>query len=215
MNTNEFVQATILKATGKVSNLISTDAKWTRIVDIGNRQIRKWERLADWNSLYEPKYNAGTVTATDRIELDDEVRKLSDTIDDNVRIVYGVNQFTEWQIVDAEKLKLHSSGNYCAKIGRNLVFNKTFSASDVEFGGTIEVPVYYFAETLTGASSDVPVDDPEWLVCMTAAEYVRTDITKQNQYPNLVGEANSILSQMLNDNDGHILEVYRPWSAGI
>lgn len=215
MNTTEFVQAVILKASGKASTLVSTDTKWIKIVAIANRQIRKWERLADWNSLYDPKYAIGTVTTTDTYEFDDEIRKLSDTAGDTVRVVASDDSYTEWQVVNAERLKQYSSGNFCAQIGRTLVFNKTFSSEDVEFGGSIQVPVYLYAELLTTSSSEVPVDDPEWLVCMTAAEYVRNDITKQNQYPNLVGEANELMDNMMDDNDGQIVEVYRSWSAGI
>ena len=209
MTTSEFVQAVILKATGKASNLVSTDTKWIKIVSIANRQIRKWERVADWNSLYDPHYVIGTVSATDTYELDDEVRKLSDTPGDTVRIVYDTdnNLFSEWQVVNAERLKQYSSGNYCAQVGKNLVFNKTFKTTDTEYGGSIQVPVYLYAEPLTSASSEVPVDDPEWLICMTAAEYVRNDVTKQNQYPNLVQEANDILQTMIDDNDGQIVEV--------
>lgn len=216
MNTTEFVQAAILKATGKASTLVSTDTKWIKLVGIANRQIKKWERQADWNSLYDGAFEIGTVSATDRFDLDDDIRKLSDTAGDSVRVVYDTdnNLYTEWEIVNAERLKTYPTGNYCAQVGRTLVFNKTFSSTDTEFGGTIQVPVYLYAEPLTGANSEVPIDDPEWLICMTAAEYVRNDITKQNQYPNLVSEANSILETMLEDNDGQFVEVYRPWRPG-
>lgn len=212
MTTSEFVQACVLKATGKVSTLVSTDSKWLKIVGIANRQIKKWEREADWNSLYDPDYSIGTVTATDEFELDDEIRKISDNADDPVRIIHTDDSYTDYQVVNAERLKYYSTGNYCAQIGRTLKFNSAFTSTDAEYGGTIQVPVYLYAETLTTAGSEVPVDDPEWLICMTAGEYIRNDVTKQNQYPNLVAEANAILEVMKEDNDGQIVEVSRPWS---
>lgn len=216
MTTSEFVQKVVLKATGKATTLTSTDTKWTKIVGIANNIIPAWEDEADWNSLYDPEYSIGTVTATDTFDLDEEIRKISDTVGDNVRIVYDADNdlYTEWQVVSAERLKDYSTGNYCAQIGRTLKFNKTFASTDTEFGGTIEVPVYLHAELLTTASSEVPVDRPMWLVVMTAAEYVRNDITKQGQYTNLVAEANSLLEKMIDTNDGQIVEVSRPWSAG-
>jgi hypothetical protein len=216
VTTSEFVQATILKATGKATVLTSSDTKWIKIVAIGNRLIKKWERLADWNSLYTPDYPGGTITATDSFELDDEIRKLSDTDGDYVRIVNATdsNIYYDYTVVNAERLKQYTVGRYCAQMGRNLVFNKIFTTTDPEYGGEIQLPVYLFADELTTATSEVPVDDPEWLVCLSAGEYVRNDITKQNQYPNLVTEANEILEIMMDDNDGQIIEVYRPWSAG-
>lgn len=217
LNTTQFVQATILRATGKASTLVSTDTKWVKIVGIANRLIRVWERAADWNSLYDPKYSGGTVTATDTFELDSDIRKLSDTYGDPVRIVSATDSTQKWDytVVNAERLKQYSEGQYCAQIGRNLVFNREFEATDPQFGGTIELPVYLHATELKTVSTQIPVDDPEWLICMAAAEYVRNDITKQGQYPNLVQEANSYLDQMMDENDGQIAEPYAPWTPGV
>lgn len=213
MTTSEFVHACILKATGKASTLVSTDTKWVKIVGIGNRQIKKWETETDWNSLYDPDYSIGTVTATDSFELDDEIRKISDNVEDPVRIVYDStnNLYTDYRVVSADRLKSYPTGHYCAQVGRTLKFNKAFVSTDTEFGGDIQVPVFLYAEELT-TNGEVPVDDPEWLVCMTAAEYVRNDVTKQNQYPNLVAEANAILDLMKETNDGQITTAARPWS---
>lgn len=217
MNTTEFVQAVHLKAVGKASVLVATDTKWIKIVAIANRQIRKWERLNDWNSLYDPRYEVGTVSATDTFELDDEVRKISDTQGDPIRLVDSTDSavYSDYDIVTADRIKSYASGSYAAQQGRNLVFNASFPADSNLIGRTILLPVYLYADLLTGPNSEVPVDDPEWLITMTAAEYIRNDITKQNQYPNLVAEANEILEKMMEDNDGQINEPLRPWSAGI
>lgn len=216
MTTSDFVNAVILKATGKPTLLTTSDSKWAKILAIGNRYISQWqnERGVDWNSLYDPEYSLGTVSASKSYELDDEIHKLSDARDDYVYI-YRAGETTSpirYQTVSADRLKNYY-GNYCAQIGRNLVFNKTFTTSDAEYGGSITVPVYLYADPLVGLSDDVPVDDPEWLVVITAAEYVRNDITKQNQYPNLIGEANEIMARMIDDNDGQVSEVTRDFQA--
>jgi hypothetical protein len=153
------------------------------------------------------------VSATDTFDLDDEIRKLSDARDDTVRIVHtDGTHYTDYEVVPANQLKTdYSSGAYCAQIGATLKFNKAFVSTDRQFGGTIYVPKYGFAEHLVNDSDDVPVDDPQWLVLMCAAEYVRNDIVKQNQYPNLVNEANALMQAMKDTNDAQVEVVARPW----
>jgi len=62
--------------------------------------------------------------------------------------------------------------------------------------------VKLYPEKLTSAGSTVPVDDPNWLVKITAAEWVRNDSVRQNQYPNLIAEANALMEKMKEANDG-------------
>ena len=214
MITADFVQSVLLKATGKVTSVTSTDKKWLKVVAIANRQIKKWETEGDWNSLYDPNYSLGTISATDTYEIPDDIRRLSDTLGDSIRIVHA-NGTTEYTVVKADQLKKYRDGNFCAQIGSNLVFNRAFTADDAEFGGELLIPVYLFAELLVSPNSEIPVDDPEWLVVMTAAEYVRNDITKQNQHPTLIQEGNDILAAMIDENDGQLTEVSRPWSLEV
>ena len=217
MITSDFVQAVLLKATGKVTSVTSTDKKWLKVVAIANRQIKRWEIEADWNSLYDPEYSLGAVTATDTFAIPAAVRKLSDTLGDAVIIEHAIDpeQQTIYDVVSADRLKLYKNGYYCAQIGSNLVFNRAFTADDPEFGGELLIPAYTHATELIDGTSIIPVDDPEWLITITAAEYVRNDITKQNQYPNLITEANDILAAMIDENDGQFVEVLRPWSLEV
>jgi hypothetical protein len=223
VTTSEFVAAVILRATGKTSTAVSGDTKWTKVLGIGNLKIQDWadEPGVDWNSLYDPLFSIGTVTATDTFALDDSIRKISDTKDDYVVVNHtdGTGQ-TQYQVVAADDLKNYYwgqnkesyTGYYCAQIGRNLVFNHKFVTTDPQYGGTILVPVYTYPEPLVGDSDDVPVDIPNWLVVVAAAEYVRNDITKQNQFPGLIAEANEIMQRMKDDNDAQVQEVHGDWS---
>lgn len=173
----------------------------------------------DWSSLYDPAFVIGTVTNTDTYDLDlDTIRKLSDKEGDAVRIYWtdGVG-YTDYDIIPADDLKLHywgqtkqnPSGNYCAKIGSTLVFNHTFVSTDKQFGGTIKVPMYGYADLLVNEGDDVPVDIPDWLVTASAAEYVRTDITLQAQYPLLLAEANDIMERMIDDESAQVDLIFR------
>ena len=74
--------------------------------------------------------------------------------------------------------------------------------------GIINVPVYLRAPLLTKADSIVPVDNPMWLVTMCAAEYARNDILLQNQYSNLIAEANQLMQKMIENNAAQAS--YRP-----
>lgn len=217
MTASQLVAAVYLKATGKTSSLVSTDTKYIKILGIANDLIHQWENEngVDWTSLYDPNFALGTVTATDTFAIPATVRKISDARGDFVRIEWtdGVN-YTDYDVVPADTLKRYdTSERVCAQIGTNLVFKKAFKTTDAEFGGSLQVPIYTFAPTLSADADVVPVDIPRWLVVMTAAEYVRNDITKQNQYPNLVQEGNALMERMKDDNDAQISEPYMPWGA--
>ena len=224
MDTSDLVAAVLLKATGKTSTATSGDTKWTKVLGIANQKIDEWENEpeVEWNSLYNPALSFGAVTNTDTFAIPATVRKISDTKGDVVRIEHtdGVN-YTDYQIVPADTLKDYyagvdkdtSNGNYCAQIGSNLVFNRTFISTDIQFGGTIKVPVYTFAAHLVADDDEVPVDIPQWLVISTAAEYVRNDITRQNQYPNLIAEANNLMNKMKENNASQVEVVNRPWGV--
>lgn len=205
---SDLVSGVVLKATGKRSTLTATDEKYLKIVELANQYTDVWQNTTDWSSQYDPDLSFGTVTATDTFSVPSTVRKISDARGDTVRIWYtdGVG-YTDFGIVPADTLKRYTTtDNVCAQIGSSLVFKRTFASTDSEFGGTIKVPVYTFAATLASASDVISVDIPRWLVFMCAAEYVRNDITKQNQYPNLVQEANELMEKMRDDNDAQINE---------
>lgn len=225
MTITEFITDTYLIAVGKATPPTSGTSKYTRIVGLGNIHQRRWAREPgiDWNSLYDPAVSLGTVTATDTFDIDSSIRKLSDRQGDTVRIVWtdGVG-YTDYDIVDANTLKDYSFGVnresplgfYCAQIGTTLVFNHTFTTDDPQFGGEIFVPAYTFPDDITSTNPDsdeVQVDDPDWLVYKTAAEYVRNDVTRRSRFPELEAKANEIMERMKDDNDGQIDSVDKPW----
>lgn len=216
MTLAELVAKAYVTATGKLSTLTAADTKYQKLVAIANNQIDLWQNTpnVDWNSLYDKTYSLGTVTATDTFTLGDDVRKISDALGDYVQIKTADGNTTNFDVVSADSLKRYVNGSrVCAQIGRSLVFPQAFTASDPLYGGTIYAPIYRYAEPLVNASDDVPVDIAQWLVLMTAAEYVRNDNTKLNQYPNLVRQANDLLTRMIDDNDGQMTEAYMSWSA--
>lgn len=226
MTITELVADAYLKATGKTT-VLTTGTKYDRIVALADFYQRRWAREPgiDWNSLYDPAFSLGTVTATDTFDIDtSSIRNLSSREGDVVRIVWsnGVG-YTDYDLVSSDTLKDYSMGvtkqspfgSYATRIGNQLVFNHTFTTSDSQYGGEIFVPAYVFPEPITSDNpndDEIQVDDPDWLVTRVAAEYVRNDITRRQRYPELLAEANEIMQRMKDDNDAQISEVYRPWT---
>jgi len=225
MTITEAVADVYLRATGKTTTL-TTGTKFNKIIGLLNHYQKKWSRESgiDWNSLYNAGLSIGTVTATDTFGLDtNAIRKISDREGDCVRIVWsdGVG-YTDYLVVPHDYLKDYyygpnkenSTGFVCTQIGKDLVFNHTFTTLDPQYAGEIFVPSYTFADPIvsTAMDEDVQVDDPDWLVVACAAEYVRTDLTRQSQHPFLIQEANAIMERMKDDNGGQIDLVNRPWA---
>lgn len=214
MTLADLVAKSYLKASGKRSTLTNADDKWLKLRDIANSYIEIWQETldVDWKSLYNPKYTPGVVTATDTFTLDGTVRKVSDERDDPVQVISADgSSIYNYAVVPADTLKRYdANAMVCAQIGSTLVFRSPFSATSPLIGCTIYVPIYKFASTLTTDTDVVPVDIPQWLVLMTAAEYIRNDVTKQAFYPNLVQEANAIMQRMMENNDAQVNDVFVP-----
>jgi len=205
---SDFVAQSYLKATGKVSSLTSTDSDWVKLLALGNLYQQTWakETGVDWRSLYDPAVNCGTVSATDTFDLDSSIYKVSQTEGDTVRVIYAsdTTKNSDFSVVRADRLKYYTSGNYCAQVGQTLKFNRTFKSTDPEFGGTIYVPGYTLPDSLVSSGDDIVVDVPEWLTTICAAEYARTNLVLQNQYPNILAEANELMKKMVENNNAQV-----------
>lgn len=211
MTRPEFLSAVYLRATGKPTAPTS-GRKYDQILALGTFYTRQWqdENDVDWDSLFDFFNVSGTVTATDEFTIPATVRKVSQQEGDVVRIVRTDGDVTEYQLVAPDRLYENRYGYAVAKIGSQLKFASAFTATSREFGGTIVVPGYGFAVFPTDDSTAIPVDNADWLVVRVAAEFVRTDITRQNQYPNLLNEANQLMLKMRENNSGRSDEIYRP-----
>lgn len=202
MTLQELIDAVMLKATGKATILAKTNAKWSKIRGIANYYQHAWlnEPGMHWNSRYERARQIGTTSSNDEYELDDDILEISTAWGDNVYIEDKDGKRVDFELVPYNDLRNYPYGNYCAKLGNKLVFNTRFADDDPSFGGTIFAPVYTDIEDLENDSDDIIVDDPNWLVTICAAEYIRNDIVKQNQYGNLMAEANNLMESMIIKN---------------
>ena len=172
----------MLKATGKPTILASNNTKWLKIRGIANYYQNAWlnEPGQHWNSRYERARQIGTISNSDEYELDDDIAEISTAKGDNVYVLTNGGSKIPFQLVNYDDLKNYPTGNYCAKLGQSLVFNTRFVDDDPCYGGKLYAPVYTTIEDLESADDDVAVDNPEWLVTMVAAEYIRNDIDRKS-----------------------------------
>lgn len=212
MNADELVRAVFLKATGQFKALNWGDRDYTRIFNTANFYIAAWqnEPNVDWGSLYNPLHSLGiSRQGVRKYELDtEEVSKLSDIPGDSV--VVGGSCFV---IIPPELLKRYEGADACTQYGGALVFARDFAKGEV--GKAVQAPVYVRAEKLKNSRSKVPVDDPYWLVTICAAEYSRSDTLLQNQYPNLLNEANHLMEKMVENNGSQVTYIQDGFIPGV
>lgn len=213
MTLQELANAVILKATGKATILEPESAKYEKIRGIANSYQHVWmhEPGQHWNSLYERARSLGTIGIKDTYELDEDIAEISIARGDDVYILTLDEKRIPYELVVYDDLNNHSIGNFCAQIGQSLVFNRQFKEDDLEYGGKIYAPIYRALEDLESPDDDILVDDPYWLVFMSAAEYIRNDIVKQNQYGNLINEANNLMTGMIARNRGGQQKIRGKW----
>lgn len=217
MTLQELINAVMLKATGKPTILPTSNTKWEKIRGIANYYQNAWlnEPGQHWNSRYERARQIGTISGNDEYELDDDITEISTAKGDNVYVITNIGDKVSFQLVDYDDLQNYPVGNYCAKLGQTLVFNSRFANDDPCYGGKLYAPVYTSLEELESPDDDILVDNPEWLVTICAAEYIRNDIVKQNQYGNLVAEANNLMTSMIRNNRaGQVRHVRGSWRNG-
>lgn len=206
MTTSELIATSYLLATGEVSTLSSSDSDWQKLLGYANLYIDNWanEPGVDWASLYDPAVAIGTVSATDSYDLDDSIRTISNQPDDYVQVTRLDGWSSSYSTVPPKDLKRFVSGNYCAKVGTTLRFNKPFTADMHEFGGTITIPAYLYPDHLVRDNDSVPVDNPNWLVFMLAAKWVQNDVTLAQNYPQHLSEAADVMKAMKQNNNAQI-----------
>lgn len=195
MNRETFIKRTYQFATGEANAPDSSSEDYSRIIDLANSFIDDWqaEPFIDWNSLFGID-TVGTASATDTYAIDTAtIRKLVGVYFDE----------TKTYIPLVRPVDQHPDVLSVARVGDNLVFSK---ALDDFAGQTIKAKYYGYAGHLTDTTSLVPVDNPMWLIYMTAAEFARNDYIKSGQYGNIVALAQNAMDSMKADNNAGVTE---------
>jgi len=216
LQVSQFVPAVYLKATGQIFDGETGDEDWRRILAIANRYIDAWvaEPGVEWESTYTLT-DIGTISTTDLYDLDESIFRVSNDAGDPVVIRNTDGSQAKFYLVASNQLGRYTSGNYVSRFGNQLKFNRTFTSDDIEYGGTIQVPGYVKPDYLVNANDEVPVDDPNWLVLISAAEWARTDLTQAQNYPLLIAEANNAMTAMKQANRPAVQDIVKwPVAAG-
>lgn len=171
-------------------------------ISIANRKQREWctDPRNKWNSLFEIRAVSPvldvTTTPTYTYNLATDFHLPSDF----ARIVKTDDSIVEYPIVKAQQRNVESQSLYIHGTNpKKITFAQTVDTG-LE-GGTLYVPGYYLLADLSLSTDVVKVDDPFWLVYATAAELARNDPSKEDNYSNLVGQANELYTRMSNANN--------------
>lgn len=176
-----------------------TSDKGVVTLGIANRKIREWatDPRNKWNSLFEIKLVDTIDVLTQTYDLDPLFFQPSDF----VRAVKTDGTSTEYPIVKAQQREAISGQNaYIHGLNPKKITLSRDIDSELD-GGTLYLPGYYIPAPLTLSTDIVPVDDPNWLVYITASELARNDPAKEDSFPTLVGMANEMYTRMSNANN--------------
>lgn len=200
MNIQKAINLAYQTALGAPRELAPGSSRYERMLAIANMAAMQWESEPDvlWGSLCQT-VNVGTARAAGDYELPEDVR----TVD--VRQFVTIEKDSQAWTFPFISPQLLRQGCYgVAVFGWRLQFN---GITEQMQGGAVKVPVVMRLEPMKRPGDKVMVDDPNWLVYMMAAEFVRNSRTKQNQYSNLIAMAQSAMEGMKSRNMHHLQEV--------
>lgn len=197
MTLTQLVSDSYLAYRGKLSSVPAAGSeKYNRIVAIANRKQREWaqDSNVDWLSRYETR-NLGTLVAgTQSYDLDSDIMRPSDF----VILISPTKQTIYVPSIRPQQRTRYTRGAFITGFNpEQLTFIQTIDSSYA--GMTINLPCFTLPPDMFTPTSLVAVEDPQWLIYAVAAELARNDYAKEEQYPNLIGQANDIYANMVAD----------------
>ena len=227
-NPQGLIQKAWVRYKGNTSWPQPGSAEYLAMLMIANDFKNNWALDANvhWDSLYEDLLTVGTIVAnTQAYPLPNNVYYLSDYV--YILQSNGINT-DRFQVVHPEQQNNYNdaTGTIASDYGdpvcfltgsfqlgaSNLTLNfvepfeqtsggTTSYSSDV--GGTIQLGCYVLPADMVNPTDVVPINNPNWLVQILAAEMARNDPAKEDRYADLLQEANDIYAKMVKDNQGN------------
>jgi hypothetical protein len=214
MDTATLIKEIYRKTSGEWDDTITPESDDGRtILSIINEQVDVYYNSVDqfgirivWGRNIDPEYVISEANDTDlTYEVDwNEVQALPGGYYMPIRV--GEHNF---ELVPFNELysDRHAGKDVCAISANGLTFNKV-----IPYTGEILFPCIVKGRHLTGHEKDVEtvtgVHNILWLQMASAAEYVRTDIVRGAQYPNVLAQANDVFSRMISDNEERTAPLY-------
>jgi hypothetical protein len=189
------------KYAGNVKYPAENSDAWNKYLGIANDFKDEYaeDPEHDWDSCFEER-EVGTVTTGRVYALDADVTNISDSL----FITTTDGREIEFTVIKAKKRNEFTGPYGVYRSGRNptqITFTGTGDMPANLVGGTIHGGFYVIPKDMKSAGDFVPVDNPNWLIVRTVAELARNDRAKEEQYPDLIGEANELYRKMALAND--------------
>lgn len=183
---------------GKTTSVpVAGSTKYLDIVGIINRKIQEWARdpNIDHPSRYEQRQLGTVVTGTQTYDLDDDILRLSDYV---ILTHPTSGAKTYITVVKPPQISRFTAGCYISNNNpKQITFITAINASNT--GYKLIVPCYTIPDPLKNPNDTVVINNPYWLVYAVAAELARNDYAKDGQFNNLIGMANDLYQQMVDD----------------
>lgn len=212
MSTNELLKQVYRKATGELDDSVEYDTEdGQTVLSVVNEQVDVYYNSVDqygariiWQRNIDPEYVIGTADGTTTLfDIDwDEVQSLPDGFYYPIRVREGdEGEGIRYDLVPYSQLfdGRHQNPNRCAICAEGLQFFSAPPAGDILF------PCVVQGQKLKGPETDVEsvtgVHNLLWLMQAAAAEYVRTDIVRGEQFTNVLTASNETFRRMLEDNE--------------
>lgn len=188
-------------ATGKPT-LNATSSDYAKLFVLAKRLVREWQNEPDveWESQHQ-LVGAGTVTATDTFDLDEDVWSISQRDGEYVYVKTISGQYIPYLLVSHADLDKHKYGNAVAFNGTQLTFSRAFTSDEQAFGGSISVPAFIKQDDITSVNDDVPIDNPDWLSAALSARYALTKSNLNYLYDDLLAIQNQLMQKMKENNE--------------
>lgn len=121
---------------------------------------------------------------------------------DYLRIDRTDTSYVEYPIVLPQRRNISTNQSAYISGYNPKVLTLATDIDTLDTGGTLTLPGYYTPADMADATDFVPVDDPNWLVYITASELARNDPAKEDQYASLLAMANDLYRKMVDANNG-------------
>lgn len=212
MTVTTAIEKAFQEAKGKPTPPAVGTPKYNSLIILADSMQKIWaaEPGVEWNSLYS-RASLGAITAASTFALPSTVDYVVKRETDPVYAESG-SQRKDYLVVQPNQLYIKRDYPGVAQVGQNLIFHQAFTSTSEEFGWTLKAPCILKVNDLDAGSDTIQVDDPMWLVFMMAADFIRNDLVRQNQYDRLVAYAQETMKKMKEKNQGQNEEVSTEWA---
>lgn len=184
------------------------DDDWIYWIATANRKKNEMydDSKRSWASAYAEGVDGeavGTISADANLSFELDPAFISPA--KQAYVVDSDGNYTYLDVIKPQSRNRQASAKQVFISGQNpqlLTFSVPILAGDSLIGGDLFLPGYYRPSDIRTDSDTayIPVDDPNWLVMAVAAQVAFNDITYEDKFGDLNGQANVLYRQMSRRN---------------